>query len=249
MLAGKGSSTNILYNELKNEYDISTVILEDSVNKVEFLKKRIKNLGAWQVFGQILFQLIIVPLLNISSSERKKEILSQYHLHDSAIPKEKIINVKSVNHDDCLNHLQKIAPNVIIVNGTRIISKKILNSVQAIFINMHVGITPKYRGVHGGYWALVNNDKENFGVTIHLVDSGIDTGNILYQKTIDISKKDNFVTYPLIQLAYGIPYIKKALSSVSNLTPKPHASDIESKLWHHPTIIKYLYNWIKNGIK
>ena len=34
-----------------------------------------------------------------------------------------------------------------------------LQSVEAIFVNTHVGITPKYRGVHGGYWSLVKNDK------------------------------------------------------------------------------------------
>ena len=41
---------------------------------------------------------------------------------------------------------------------------------------MHAGITPQYRGVHGGYWAVVNNDPEHCGVTIHFVDKGIDTG-------------------------------------------------------------------------
>jgi methionyl-tRNA formyltransferase len=42
------------------------------------------------------------------------------------------------------------------------------SSINSKFVNIHVGITPKYRGVHGTYWALVNNDVENSGVTVHL---------------------------------------------------------------------------------
>ena len=43
-------------------------------------------------------------------------------------------------------------------------------------INMHAGITLRYRGVHGGYWALAEQHPEWVGTTVHLVDPGIDTG-------------------------------------------------------------------------
>ena len=49
-----------------------------------------------------------------------------------------------------------------ILNGTRIVSKKVISSIGCLFINTHCGITPKYRGVHGGYWAIYNNDLNNY---------------------------------------------------------------------------------------
>ncbi len=70
---------------------------------------------------------------------------------------------------------------MVLVVGTRIISRKVLVAVAAPFINYHDGITPKYRGIHGGYWASAQSDLANFGVTVHLVDPGIDTGEVLYQ--------------------------------------------------------------------
>jgi len=70
-------------------------------------------------------------------------------------------------------------PDVVVVNGTRIIAEKVLHSVPATFLNTHSGITPLYRGAHGGYWALVKKDRANCGVTIHVVDAGIDTGGIV----------------------------------------------------------------------
>jgi folate-dependent phosphoribosylglycinamide formyltransferase PurN len=249
MLAGKGRSTNILYNALKTDFDIAVIVLEEPVNKKSFLKNRIKKLGLWEVFGQIIFQVIIVNILNITSTKRIKEIVQQYQLNDSPIPEEKIIHVNSVNDNNCLSTLQNIDPGLIIVNGTRIISKKILEGVKATFINMHVGITPMYRGVHGGYWALVNNDRANFGVTIHIVDAGIDTGTILFQNNAPVTKADNFVTYPLLQLAGGIPYMKKAITDFLEDTITPKKSTGETKLWYHPTIWQYLYYRFKKGIR
>lgn len=212
MLAGKGVSTNILFHSLKNDYDIQGVILEDAVSTKEFLKKRIKKLGLWKVAGQVLFQLSVAQILNRTSLKRKKEILKKYDLDDSKIPAEKVIRINSVNNPKCISLLEKLNPEIVIVNGTRIISKKVLESVPIKFINIHAGITPKYRNVHGAYWAVVNNDWENCGVTVHEVDSGIDTGNIIYQQKIEITNRDNFSTYPLLQLAEGIIYLKKALS-------------------------------------
>ena len=249
LLAGKGISTNILYNSLKNDYQIEAILLEEHLPRKEFVKKRIQKLGFGKVIGQILFQLSIPKYLNVTSKKRKDEILKHYQLDDSPLPVKKIFYLQSANDAECTGLLQKIKPDLVIVNGTRIISKEVLNSIPAKFINIHAGITPKYRNVHGAYWALVNNDLANCGVTVHLVDPGIDTGSIIYQQAILITNKDNFVTYPLLQLAEGIICLKKALSDIfeNRLTFKKGTS--ESKIWHHPTLWQYLYYRVVYNIK
>lgn len=240
LLAGKGMSTNILYRALQKNFTITAIILEEPVSKRVFLKRRIQKLGIGKVLGQILFQLFTVNFLNLISGGRKKEILKQFELNGEALPFEKIIPVVSVNDNSCMQILQRLDPQLVIVNGTRIIKEEILQSISAKFINLHAGITPMYRGVHGAYWALVNNDPQNCGVTVHLVDKGIDTGAVISQKTISISVQDNFVTYPLLQLAEGIPLMKQAIEDVLNdrLTLKPITG--ESRLWYHPTIWQYI---------
>ena len=180
-------STNILFRALQKDFTITAVILEEPVSKKVFLKKRIQKLGIGKVFGQILFQLITVNFLNLVSGGRKKEILKQFDLNGEALPFEKIIPVVSVNDNSCMQILQRLDPQLVIVNGTRIIKEEILQSISAKFINLHAGITPMYRGVHGAYWALVNNDPQNCGVTVHLVDKGIDTGAIISQKIISVT--------------------------------------------------------------
>jgi len=250
MLAGKGESTNIVYNYLCKTFEIDKVIIEYPRDRIQFLKKRVKRLGYVKVFGQILFYLISMPYLRISSKKRIIEIKKIYNLDDSHIEMSKIIDVPSANSDVTINILREINPDIVIVNGTRIISKKILNCIDAKFINMHAGITPLYRGVHGGYWSLVEGKIEACGVTVHFVDQGIDTGNIIEQAIIKPTKRDNFITYPLLQLGVGLPKlktsIKKLLESSISTCADPEG---ESKLWSHPTLWEYLWYRIYKGVK
>ena len=250
LLAGKGISTNMLYHVLIKDFIIAAIILEEPVSKKQLLVRRIKKLGIIKVLGQILFQIGIIPFLKLATSRRKKEILQQFILDGSDLPAEKIISVSSVNDNACIQNLQSLAPGLVIVNGTRIIAKDVLNCVPAQFINIHAGITPKYRGVHGAYWALVNNDPKNCGTTVHLVDPGIDTGSVISQKTITVTRKDNFVTYPFLQLAAGIPLLQTAITDwLSDSLISATSATGESRLWSHPTIGQYLYHRIGNGKK
>jgi len=250
MLTGGGESSNFMFNGLENSFPISKVIIEGEGSRKKFLQKRIKRLGYIKVFGQILFQLTVPRILLKISKKRIEEIKLQYNLDASDIPVQKIKNVTSVNSKECIAFLQKEKPDLIIVNGTRIISKKVLNCINTTFVNTHVGITPKYRGVHGGYWALANDDSKNCGVTVHLVDSGIDTGGVLFQKTIAPSKKDNFATYTYLQIGEGVQLMKQAIADFSeNKLNEQESMTTESMIWSHPTLWNYLYNRIFKGVK
>ena len=213
MLVGKSQSGRIMYNALKDSFEIEAVIIEEKPSSLNLIKRRVTKIGLLKVIGQIMF-VLFNRLFHSFSSVRINELIAKSGLNDKDIPKEVIRNVSSVNSKKSIDFLQKINPSIVIVNGTRIISNRTLSSVRATFLNTHMGITPKYRGVHGGYWALVMNDVDNCGVTVHLVDSGIDTGGILFQDKISITKKDNINTYPILQLAKAVPLMKKAIIAV-----------------------------------
>lgn len=250
MLAGRGESTNIVYNYLKESFNIQNVIIEDPTPKSIFFKRRIKKLGFFKVVGQVVFQFFIVPFLKKTAVKRTNEIKRLYQLKSNSINQDKIINVNSVNNHETVSILRRIKPDIVIVNGTRIISKKVLNCIPAKFINMHAGITPIYRGVHGAYWALVENKNELCGTTIHFVDEGIDTGTILKQGIIQTTEKDNFYTYPFLQLAIGLPLLKESIREVldNNYQIKLPPTG-ESKLRSHPTFLEYWWYRIYRNVK
>ena len=251
ILGGKGEGTVFLYNAIQESFQIAKLIIEEPVPKSRLIKGRIKRLGVFRVVNQLLFQIFIVPVLNVLSKNRKRELLHEINLQSTEIPNNKICSVETINSAKTISTIKDIEPDIILVSGTRIIGKKVLNCSKAKFINLHVGITPKYRGVHGGYWALANGDENNCGVTIHLVDQGIDTGTILAQKVIVPKREDTFVTYPYLQFSAGIVEMKKVLKYYQLKTSLPvYENDIfESKLYYHPTLTGYLYKRIINGVK
>jgi methionyl-tRNA formyltransferase len=67
------------------------------------------------------------------------------------------------------------------------------------FINCHAGALPFYRGRNPLNWALINDEKE-LGVTVHYVDEGIDTGDIIVRRMTQISDADDYAT--LLDKAY-----------------------------------------------
>lgn len=250
LLAGNAASTSIVYNYLCQYFTIEAVIIESRAPLLEFIRKRIHRLGFGKVFGQILFTQMIVKLQTFMSAGRIKAIQQASNFNNAVIDPQKIIQVPSVNSPDTINILKKIDPQVVVVYGTRIIDGKVLNSIAAKFVNMHAGITPLYRGVHGGYWALAQRDSKNCGVTIHLVDTGIDTGAILGQDLIFPEQQDCFVTYPYLQLSTGLPILKSAIQDILNNHYKIKSGRVgKSQFWTHPTILEYLWYRIRYGVR
>jgi methionyl-tRNA formyltransferase len=250
LLGRRDRPTAILYNSLRAEFLVAKVIVEEGEPKLKFLKRRIKRLGLARVAGQVAFRTMVVPWLESTSRRRVLEIVQQFALDPSPIPPMELIGVKSVNSKECIEALGVLQPDVIVVSGTRIISGKVLACVPAVFINIHAGITPLYRGSHGAYWALVERDRGSCGVTVHQVDTGVDTGPILGQAQITPNQGDNFVTYGLLQQAAGLPLLKKAIRDVCEHRLAPvMASSGTSRLWTHPTLSEYIYHRLKSGVK
>jgi folate-dependent phosphoribosylglycinamide formyltransferase PurN len=250
MLAGCSESTNIVYHALKDHVAISRVIVEDAPGRIQFLRNRARTLGWRRVAGQVAFRAGVVPLLERTSRQRITELKTQFGLCETSIPPQFVHRVQSVNAEETLALLRQFAPRVVVVNGTRIIGRRLLQMVDATFINMHAGITPAYRGVHGAYWALVSGDAARCGVTVHVVDAGIDTGPIVEQATFAAGPADTFVTYPYHQLHAGLPLLVRAvtdaLAGQLRLRDGPSGP---SALWSHPTIGQYVINRAVRGVK
>ncbi len=240
LLAADCESSRWVYNALEESIGLEAVILEQPVSKKELAKRRIKKIGLLPVIGQVFFSALAVPLLRIRSKKRKAALVNKFGLSNETFDNSKTSRVSSVNEEGCLKAIQLLKPDIIVVNGTRIISKNLLQSTNAVFVNMHVGITPQYRGSHGGYWALRNNDIENFGTTIHLIDAGVDTGAVLKQVFIKPDKADNFTTYPVLQAAIGIEALKEVLTNMLSGNYETIKHTEKGKMYFQPTLWKYL---------
>ncbi|HEY0150769.1 MAG TPA: formyl transferase [Longimicrobium sp.] len=251
LLCGPGPSTNIVYHALAREFGDVTVVMETLPTRSHLLRRRLRKLGIATVAGQLPFQLAVVPLLRRASARRIEAIMREHGLDDSPIPEPVIIRIPSTNSDEAREELRRLDPAVIVVNGTRIISRATLASTAAPFVNMHAGITPAYRGVHGGYWALVEGRPDLAGTTVHFVDEGIDTGGIIAQATFTVTPEDSFATYPHLHLAVGVPILVRSVRGLleGTLQRDPPREGLESRLRSHPTVWGYAGARFRRGVR
>jgi folate-dependent phosphoribosylglycinamide formyltransferase PurN len=250
LLGSEALTTNIIYHALCGLVPEVRVILEKKVSRAELVRRRVKRLGLQTVAGQVLFTALVQAPLARLSRRRVRQITREHGLDDSSIPSPAVTKVSSVNSNEAIECLRGASPAVVVLSGTRILSKETLAATDARIINIHAGITPLYRGVHGGYWALAKGDPAHCGVTVHLVDAGIDTGEILGQARIEPTDADNVTTYPVLQVAAALPLLTDAVSAAlrGELKTRP-APRGQSRLWSHPTLRQYLAARLVYGVR
>ncbi|WP_162914296.1 formyl transferase [Taklimakanibacter lacteus] len=235
----------IIVNALVQRFGPVTILAEEREAKLDLIRKRMRRQGPVAVMGQIGF-VLFQKLLGRRAQRRIDEIIAQYDIDPNPNLACEIMPVTSVNSMACRAALAMLKPDVVLVVGTRIIGRKTLDGITAPVVNFHSGINPKYRGQAGGYWALAMGDAANAGVTVHLVDEGVDTGAVLYQERFQATKADNFLTYFFIQAAVARPLAVKAVEDALAGRLKPLKVDLPSQQFYHPTLWFYLWTaWTK----
>ncbi len=90
--------------------------------------------------------------------------------------------------------IRKLNPDLMLVNSySMIIEEEILSIPEWCCINIHGAILPEYRGANVLQWVIINDEPET-GVTIHYMDRGLDTGDIIAQKRVPVSFEDTWQT-------------------------------------------------------
>ena len=127
--------------------------------------------------------------------------------------------------------------------------KPLLDACGCPVVNYHSGINPAYRGINGGYFALANGEPENFGVTLHLVDLGVDTGPILATNRIAPAANDNMQTYMTLMAAKSQDLVVDTMAKVLAGQAKPlPKSALPSAQYYAPTLGQYFTNGLTRGV-
>jgi methionyl-tRNA formyltransferase len=101
-----------------------------------------------------------------------------------------------------------------------ILNKSVIKSSDAPIINLHISYLPWNRGAHPNFWSFF--DCTPSGVSIHLIDEGIDTGPVLYQRYVNFSKDQITFSQTCKQLILEIEMLfKENLKEIIASTYKP----------------------------
>lgn len=102
--------------------------------------------------------------------------------------------VPHINHPDLLALAEYHQPDVIAVFGTSLIKGGLLQKDRWRIVNLHGGLSPNYRGADCTFWALHNGEPDRVGCTLHFIDEGIDTGELIAHVCPEIREGDDELT-------------------------------------------------------
>lgn len=106
------------------------------------------------------------------------------------------------------------------INSTVILSPEQLSIAHIANLNLHPGKLPEYAGLHTHQWAIRNGESQ-FGVTLHYMEAGIDTGDIALQSLFDLSEKETGLSLFLKCMQHGALLVQQALEMIAQQLPLP----------------------------
>jgi len=123
--------------------------------------------------------------------QAEKDFFSDYlsNVDDKSEPK--FIAKGEINDPHIVNEIIKLNPDLLVCYGSSLIKSNLLQKFSGRFLNVHLGLSPYYRGSGTNVWPLINNEPDMVGATFMYIDAGIDTGEIIHQIRADVLVGDS----------------------------------------------------------
>lgn len=118
-----------------------------------------------------------------------------------------VLHTDAINGPDTVAFLRRQAPDLVLVNGTQLLRQPVLELLPQIrygIINLHTGLSPYSRGANCNLYMILEGHPELVGVTVHHIDAGIDSGDIIRSAQVPLQSDDNFETIDVRSFDFGI---------------------------------------------
>ncbi len=169
------------------------------INTAVFISGNGSNLKSLIKFSKTRKSPIFINLIISNNSKAKGLKLGKiYKIKKKVINFKK--NYKSENHLISLLKVHKVKM-ICLAGFMKILSKNFISKFKGKILNIHPSLLPKYKGLNTHQRTLNNNEKYS-GCTVHFVNSKLDSGKIILQKKVKISKnetKDSLAKKVLVQ--------------------------------------------------
>lgn len=86
--------------------------------------------------------------------------------------------------------VDELAPDIVVITGAGMIRPPLFERLPRMTINVHLGLSPWYRGAAGLFWPFYNLEPACAGVTFHRIDAQADTGPVVHQCTPELRRGD-----------------------------------------------------------
>jgi len=124
--------------------------------------------------------------------------------------------------------IQSLEPDLFVAAGYALLLRAPLLALPSLMaVNFHASLLPDYRGKHPIFWALRNGERW-VGLSVHVMDRGIDTGDLIYQVKIQTRQDDSVASLYERIMERSVPLVERlildaALGTISRI-PQPEGS-------------------------
>jgi methionyl-tRNA formyltransferase len=148
-----------------------------------------------------------------------------------------------------LNAVRGLAPDLLLsIQYDRILKPPLLALPRHGAYNLHFGPLPRLRGCFPTKWAILGD--EPAGVTFHVIDPGIDTGDVVDQTVVPLAPDETDATlYHKLQAA-AVPLFRRQLPWLRELRQPPRRPQLAAEASYHPKQIPYdgIIDWSRDAV-
>ena len=159
-----------------------------------------------------------------------------------------ILQPQNIKEEEVFNTLKAFNADLfVVVAYGQILPENVLNLPRYGCINVHGSLLPKYRGAAPIQWAIINGEQKT-GVTIMYMEKGLDCGDIILKREIEIQKDETYKSLYARMALIGADTLIDAIELIKNKSFKPEKQD-DIKATYAPMIQKETghINWNNNS--
>ncbi len=171
-------------NELRHKYFRLKVASADDITVLttycESDEKSLKNRTNQNTDSSIL-QRLHVQAREQAEKDFFEEVVNS--IKEKSYPR--VIEKGSINDASIVDEIRSLNPDLLVCYGSSLIKSDLLKFYEGRFLNVHLGLSPHYRGSGTNVWPLIRREPHMVGATFMYIDAGIDTGKIIHQIQAD----------------------------------------------------------------
>ncbi len=250
------------------------VIVGSHARNLGLLNKLQKNKKI-NIKGLIIFKrenLIPKPNENLSVDlkklwdlhfKKREKIEQKYYNFDTNLIQDYkntliVHNSEELHSENTKNYINKLDIDCCFIAGCPILKKNILDVLPEYTINLHLGLIPYYKGTITAFWPFYFLEPTMVGTTYHIIDTFVDTGEIIHQNVPELNLGDSMhevsckaVVEALNDLEIVTNYIYKRINN--NIKPKKDPSlRNKGRLFKNvdwkPEMLKIIYDFFDDKI-
>lgn len=172
---------------LRQRFDVVTTVIEPGVAQ----RRALRRPGKWKDALAAEYHHARRTVLGLNRYRRRFFGRALDALPGGPVAPADALVVSSINDPAVIGHVRQARPDVCVITCVTILSAATLDAIGTDVINIHGGHLPDYRGCHCFFFALYEGNYGRIGSTLHFVNEGIDTGEIIEVVRPPIRPTDN----------------------------------------------------------